>query len=76
MVKFITALANPGPVSSLNDSGVGPAASLSPSGAKWRAQREGEPGLYELDSSPVDELRSAAAAVREPAPPPKPAAKK
>ncbi len=50
--------------------------SLSPAGAKWRAQREGEPGLYELDSAPVDELRSAAAAVREPAPPPKPAAKK
>jgi len=49
--------------------------SLSPAGAKWRAQRDGEPSLYEMDSASVDELRSTAAAVREPAPP-KPAPKK
>ncbi len=43
--------------------------SLSKAGEKWRAQREGEPGLYELEAKAVDELRSAAQAVKEQAPP-------
>lgn len=43
--------------------------SLARAGDKWRAQREGEPGLYELEAKAVDELRSAAQSVKEQAPP-------
>lgn len=43
--------------------------SLAKSGEKWRAQRDGEPGLYELENSAVEDLRSAAAAVKEQEPP-------
>jgi hypothetical protein len=42
---------------------------LAKAGAKWRAQRDGEPDLYELEAAPVDELRSTAGAVKEQAPP-------
>lgn len=43
--------------------------SLAKAGEKWRAQREGEPDLYELEAGRVEELRSAAASVKEQAPP-------
>lgn len=43
--------------------------SLAKSGEKWRAQREGEAGLYELEAKAVEDLKSAAQAVKEQAPP-------
>lgn len=38
---------------------------------RWRAVREGEPAIYELDAKAVEELQRAAADVKEPPPPAK-----
>lgn len=44
---------------------------IAPSGKDFIAQREGEPTLYQLDASAVDELRRTAADIKEPPPPEK-----
>lgn len=47
--------------------------SLARQGEKWRAQRDGEAELYEIENSVVEDLKSAAAAVKEQEPPKPPA---
>ncbi len=45
-------------------------------GDQYFAKREGEPSIYQLDGKAVDDLKAAAAGVKEQAPAPAPAAKK
>jgi hypothetical protein len=44
---------------------------IAPAGKDFIAQREGEPALYQLDASAVDDLRKTAADIKEPPPPEK-----